>query len=98
MASSTRPILRSSLYSDPREAEKDLKAALVKAGAEGKRVIVVFGGNWCYDCHVPGSPASTRRTRHGNSWNSRGPVAINYCKLIRGRRQIGYWQTRRHSS
>jgi thioredoxin 1 len=41
-----------SLYSDPREAEKELKAALVKAGAEGKRVIVVFGGNWCYDCHV----------------------------------------------
>jgi thioredoxin 1 len=41
-----------SLYSDPREAEKELKAALVNAGAQGKRVIVVFGGNWCYDCHV----------------------------------------------
>ena len=41
-----------SLYSDPREAKTELKAALVKAGAEGKRVIVVFGGNWCYDCHV----------------------------------------------
>jgi thioredoxin 1 len=40
------------LYSDPREAEEELKAALVKAGAESKRVIVVFGGNWCYDCHV----------------------------------------------
>jgi thioredoxin 1 len=41
-----------SLYSDPRDAEEELKAALVKAGVEGKRVIVVFGGNWCYDCHV----------------------------------------------
>jgi thioredoxin 1 len=40
------------LYSDPRDAEHELKAALVKAGVEGKRVIVVFGGNWCYDCHV----------------------------------------------
>jgi len=41
-----------SLYADPREAQRDLKAALAKAGNENKRVIVVFGGNWCYDCHV----------------------------------------------
>jgi len=40
------------LYSDPREAEAELKAGLVKAAKEGKRVLVVFGGNWCYDCHV----------------------------------------------
>lgn len=40
------------LYSDPREAEAELKAALAKARQEGKRVLVVFGGNWCYDCHV----------------------------------------------
>jgi thioredoxin 1 len=41
-----------SLYPDPREAEAELKAALAKAAHEGKRVLVVFGGNWCYDCHV----------------------------------------------
>jgi thioredoxin 1 len=41
-----------SLYPDPREAEAELKAALAKAAQEGKRVILVFGGNWCYDCHV----------------------------------------------
>ena len=40
------------LYSDPREAEAELKAALAKAASEHKRVIVIFGGNWCYDCHV----------------------------------------------
>ncbi len=40
------------LYSEPGDAEKELKAALLKAGTEAKRVIVVFGGNWCYDCHV----------------------------------------------
>lgn len=40
------------LYSDPKEAEAELQAALRKAGQEKKRVIVVFGGNWCYDCHV----------------------------------------------
>lgn len=40
------------LYSEPREAEAELKAGLAKAGREHKRVLVVFGGNWCYDCHV----------------------------------------------
>jgi thioredoxin 1 len=41
-----------SLYSEPREAETELKAGLARAAKDGKRVIVVFGGNWCYDCHV----------------------------------------------
>ncbi len=40
------------LYADPREAEPELKAALARAAKEGKRVMVVFGANWCYDCHV----------------------------------------------
>jgi len=40
------------LYSEPREAEAELKTGLARAAKEGKRVIVVFGGNWCYDCHV----------------------------------------------
>jgi thioredoxin 1 len=41
-----------SLYSDPRKAGAELKAGLAQAARERKRVIVVFGGNWCYDCHV----------------------------------------------
>jgi thioredoxin 1 len=41
-----------SLYSDPRDAEAELKAGLARAAKENKRVLVVFGGNWCYDCHV----------------------------------------------
>jgi thioredoxin 1 len=40
------------LYPDPREAEADLKAGLTQAAKEHKRVIVVLGGNWCYDCDV----------------------------------------------
>ena len=40
------------LYADPSEGEADLKAGLAKAAKEHKRVIAVFGGNWCYDCHV----------------------------------------------
>ncbi len=40
------------LYPDPRAAQAELQAALAKSAKEKKRVIVVFGGNWCYDCHV----------------------------------------------
>ena len=46
------PAPNTSLYPDPKEAESELKTALAKAAKEKKRVIVVFGGNWCYDCHV----------------------------------------------
>jgi len=40
------------LYAEPQEAEAELKAGVAKAAKEHKRVILVFGGNWCYDCHV----------------------------------------------
>jgi thioredoxin 1 len=41
-----------SLYSDPSEAQAELNAAKAVAARERKRVLVVFGANWCYDCHV----------------------------------------------
>ncbi len=55
-----RPILslpepatpNTSLYPDPAEAQQDLAAALSAAAKDHKNVIVVFGGNWCFDCHV----------------------------------------------
>ena len=38
---------------DPtRDAAKDLDAALVKARAENKRVLVEVGGEWCTWCHI----------------------------------------------
>jgi thioredoxin 1 len=40
------------LYPEPEEAPGDLTAALSAAAKEHKRVLVVFGANWCYDCHV----------------------------------------------
>jgi|SRR5579872_2032192 len=40
------------LYRDPEEAPADIAAALAAASRDHKRVILVFGGNWCYDCHV----------------------------------------------
>lgn len=40
------------IYSSKADAHADIKQALEKSGKEHKRVLVVFGANWCYDCHV----------------------------------------------
>jgi thioredoxin 1 len=40
------------IYNESADARAELKEALQKATAEHKRVILVFGANWCYDCHV----------------------------------------------
>jgi thioredoxin 1 len=34
------------------DARAEIKEAQEKAARENKRVILVFGANWCYDCHV----------------------------------------------
>jgi thiol-disulfide isomerase/thioredoxin len=36
----------------PAEARSELKSAEQRARSTHKRVLVVFGANWCYDCHV----------------------------------------------
>ncbi len=40
------------IYNESADARVEIKEALQKAAAEHKRLIVVFGANWCYDCHV----------------------------------------------
>jgi thioredoxin family protein len=40
------------LYPPPEKAEVEISAALASAAKDHKRVILVFGANWCYDCHV----------------------------------------------
>ena len=40
------------IYNEKADARIEIKEALQKATAEHKRVIVVFGANWCFDCHV----------------------------------------------
>ena len=40
------------LYPPPKEARAEINAALARAAKDHKRVILVFGANWCYDCHV----------------------------------------------
>ena len=40
------------LYPADADAHKEIDAALQKATTDKKRVLLMFGGNWCYDCHV----------------------------------------------
>ena len=40
------------LYPADADATKEIDAALQQAATGQKRVMLVFGGNWCYDCHV----------------------------------------------
>jgi thioredoxin 1 len=40
------------LYPPPEEAPTEIAAALSASAKDHKRVILIFGGNWCYDCHV----------------------------------------------
>lgn len=40
------------LYNQDADAKVEIKEAVAKAKQDHQRVILVFGGNWCYDCHV----------------------------------------------
>lgn len=43
---------KADLYPVDADAKQQIETALKTALAENKRVILIFGGNWCYDCHV----------------------------------------------
>lgn len=43
---------RTSIYAADADANHEIQEALKRATAEKKRVLLVFGANWCYDCHV----------------------------------------------
>ena len=47
-----QPRKQKEIYNESADARVEIKEALAKARAEHKRVIVVFGANWCFDCHV----------------------------------------------
>jgi ketosteroid isomerase-like protein len=44
--------MKKNLYAAEADAHAELKEAEEKAAAGHKRVLLVFGANWCYDCHV----------------------------------------------
>jgi thiol:disulfide interchange protein len=43
---------KTDLYPADADAKHEIEVALKRATSEKKRVILVFGANWCYDCHV----------------------------------------------
>jgi thioredoxin-related protein len=40
------------IYPDPGQARADVAAAIKTAAATHRRILLVFGGNWCGDCQV----------------------------------------------
>ncbi len=40
------------LYPASANAHEDIRQATLKAAAEHKNVLLIFGGNWCLDCHL----------------------------------------------
>jgi len=46
------PAERKDLYPADVDAHKEISEALTTAAKSHKRVLLIFGGNWCYDCHV----------------------------------------------
>jgi thioredoxin-related protein len=40
------------LYNKEADAKAEIKEAVAEAKKDHQRVILVFGANWCYDCHV----------------------------------------------
>ena len=52
-ASVLEPVaIKKDLYPSDADAKKEIDECLKAAAADKKRVLLVFGGNWCYDCHV----------------------------------------------
>jgi len=40
------------IYAPGVDAHAEIKQAVARAAKERKNVLIVFGANWCYDCHV----------------------------------------------
>jgi thioredoxin-related protein len=45
-------VAKKELYRADADAKKEIEEAVKLAVVEKKRVMLIFGGNWCYDCHV----------------------------------------------
>jgi len=47
-----QPTERRNLYPEGVDAKAEIAEALADAKKTRRRVLLIFGGNWCYDCHV----------------------------------------------
>ena len=77
---------------DPkRDAAADLQEALAQAGAQGKRVLVDVGGEWCTWCHVldrfiAGRPEVQRAVNAHYVW-----LKVNWSPQNRNEPVLGRW-------
>lgn len=46
------PFMKRNIYPADADAKAEIHEALERAAKEHHRVLLVFGGNWCLDCHV----------------------------------------------
>lgn len=46
------PAVHRHIYPEIADGQKDVEAAIAAAHKSGKRVLLVFGGDWCGDCQV----------------------------------------------
>lgn len=44
--------MKKNIYPADVDAHAEIKEAEARAGREHKRLLLVFGANWCFDCHV----------------------------------------------
>ncbi len=44
--------MKKNIYPPDRDAHAEIKEAETRAATQHKRVLLVFGANWCFDCHV----------------------------------------------
>jgi len=44
--------VKTNLYPADADAHQEIADALKTVRSDKKRVMLIFGGNWCYDCHV----------------------------------------------
>ena len=47
-----QPTERRNIYPESADAKAEIAEALANASRTHRRVLLIFGGNWCYDCHV----------------------------------------------
>ena len=47
-----KPTEKRDIYPANVDAKAEIAEAVTNAAKTHRRVILVFGGNWCYDCHV----------------------------------------------
>jgi thioredoxin 1 len=45
-------VMNPKLYDPSVDAKKEIAETFAEAKKDHKRVVLVFGGNWCFDCHV----------------------------------------------